>query len=412
MITFMIILAMVFFSKQVIVYIVIICIVLSGLMFFNYRFNVVGHAFFGDPGSGDVGQGGDVMDDVSEWDPSAMELETIDIVRASTFFYGAGLVAKEEGDGLEYFHVDHLGSPSVITDESGGKKKSIRYLPYGATMSGSYDTVSFTGKELDSSGISYFGARYYDNSVGRFTQADPKLRAAESNYHYAAGNPMKFIDPTGMQQEDAGMEAWKKVKEAYDCTTLLRGAWPKHSGAPNYEADQVIQGMADSGDFLSLMLVVTGTTVPETDMPVFAFSDSESRAQFMSTMPAGIPILNYASDSNYRQHSFLKSEGTATIEAHIISYEGVELEEQGRLGVYRDPLLTAVPVTTEGKEMTESAHEWALGKTDRVDVGSTPGAYGKYVYDGGKKMPVPEYFQRMYEKNIAFREQNGWIQED
>jgi len=375
---------MVFLSKQVIVYIVIIGLVLSGLMFFNYRLNVAGHAFFGDPGSDDPGQGGIVKDDVSDWDPSAMELEPIDVVRSSDFYFGAGLVAKNEGDELEYFHSDHLGSPSVITDDSGNKKKTIKYLPYGAPMASSYDTVSFTGKELDSSGISYFGARYYDNSVGRFTQVDPKLRDAESNYWYAAGNPIKFVDPTGMQQEDP----LPQVTEAWDCTTLVRGAWSKHSRPPNYDIDQVIESMTDSGDFVPLMLVITDSTVPETDVPVFAFSNAESRAEFMSTMPAGIPILNYFGQN--RDHAFVKSEGTATIEAHVGSGL-VEVEEEGRLEVYQGPLLTVIPVTTEGKEMTESAHEWALSKTDNPEVASIWGGYGEYVYTLGEKIPVSRY---------------------
>jgi RHS repeat-associated protein len=67
----------------------------------------------------------------------------------------------------------------------------------------------FTGKERDTeSGNDYFGARYYATSMGRFLSPDPSVldNADLTNpqslnlYAYALNNPLKYVDPTGLDQ--------------------------------------------------------------------------------------------------------------------------------------------------------------------------------------------------------------------
>ena len=55
---------------------------------------------------------------------------------------------------------------------------------------------------MDSSGLHYFGARYYDSNLGRFFSVDPV--ASEPAYQYVSNNPMNFVDPSGMQAEHYG----------------------------------------------------------------------------------------------------------------------------------------------------------------------------------------------------------------
>jgi RHS repeat-associated protein len=53
----------------------------------------------------------------------------------------------------------------------------------------------YTGQELDdSTGLYYYGARYYDPGIGRFISPDD---ATTDNYMYANNNPMTYVDPTG-----------------------------------------------------------------------------------------------------------------------------------------------------------------------------------------------------------------------
>ena len=57
------------------------------------------------------------------------------------------------------------------------------------------NTRKFTGKEYDSDvRLYYYGARYYDPYIGRFTQRDPAADGVNW-YAYTHNNPLRFIDP-------------------------------------------------------------------------------------------------------------------------------------------------------------------------------------------------------------------------
>jgi len=121
-------------------------------------------------------------------------------------FAGANRVCSVETNGTYYFHSDHLGSSNVITDENGEQVSLTEYTPYGGThaQEGTYDqNYKFTGKELDpSTGLYYYGARYYDPELGRFTQADtivpnPFSPQTLNRYTYCNNNPLKYVDPSG-----------------------------------------------------------------------------------------------------------------------------------------------------------------------------------------------------------------------
>jgi RHS repeat-associated protein len=60
----------------------------------------------------------------------------------------------------------------------------------------------FTGQRLDSTGLYYYNARYYDPGIGRFISADtivPNFADPQSlnRYSYCRNNPLRYIDPTG-----------------------------------------------------------------------------------------------------------------------------------------------------------------------------------------------------------------------
>jgi len=119
------------------------------------------------------------------------------------YYYANGQrVAKRSTDeGLVYYHQDHLGSSSKMTNPSKTVVKTIGYKPYGddAYSSGNASLYyKFTGQEQDSTGLYYYGARYYDPELARFISVD----AAGDDYCYCNNNPVKYVDPTGNTPEE------------------------------------------------------------------------------------------------------------------------------------------------------------------------------------------------------------------
>jgi len=124
------------------------------------------------------------------------------------YIYGPmGRIAKKVGELADYYHQDGLGSTRLITDQSGNIVTEVSYEPFGEdTITGEEDSYLYTGKEKDSTGLYYYGARYYDPEIGRFTTRDPlqgKMRSpqTQNRYTYCLNNPLKYIDPQGLDCE-------------------------------------------------------------------------------------------------------------------------------------------------------------------------------------------------------------------
>ena len=79
----------------------------------------------------------------------------------------------------------------------------FNYKPFGEVLTDGKSKYLYTGKEKDSeSGLMYYGARYYNPGIGRFTQADSELQNIYNpqllnRYSYVANNPYKYADDSG-----------------------------------------------------------------------------------------------------------------------------------------------------------------------------------------------------------------------
>jgi RHS repeat-associated protein len=112
---------------------------------------------------------------------------------------------------IHHYHLDHLGTPRLITNRLAGQVAYHAYFPYGEEATWwNQDTeaMKFTGHERDfyDSGpgddLDYQHARYYNPLPGRYLSLDPvmgEVRRPQSwnRYSYALANPLKWIDPTG-----------------------------------------------------------------------------------------------------------------------------------------------------------------------------------------------------------------------
>jgi RHS repeat-associated protein len=103
-----------------------------------------------------------------------------------------------------------LGSQAMVADANGGKISEVRYYPWGEDRYSAYttsNTYRYTGQRAEfGSGLYYYGARWYDPTLGRFVQADtivPGGVQGLDRYAYTFNNPLKYTDPSGHDICDA-----------------------------------------------------------------------------------------------------------------------------------------------------------------------------------------------------------------
>jgi len=119
---------------------------------------------------------------------------------------GNNLIAHKTSEQTYYYHTDHLGSTTLVTDASGNTAEEIAYYPFG-TPSSETGAVRvshlFTGQEIDGeTGLYNYNARLYDADLGRFISADtivpdPSNPQSLNRYSYVVNSPLNYIDPTG-----------------------------------------------------------------------------------------------------------------------------------------------------------------------------------------------------------------------
>ena len=122
--------------------------------------------------------------------------------------YEPTMDSEEEEKLIFFYHPDHLGSTSYVTDADGNIAQHIEYIPYGEVFveerNNSFSTnYLFNAKELDNeTGLYYYGARYLDPTGAMWLSVDPVFHAGTSPYAYCLGNPVKMVDPDGRVECD------------------------------------------------------------------------------------------------------------------------------------------------------------------------------------------------------------------
>jgi RHS repeat-associated protein len=126
----------------------------------------------------------------------------------TTYIMAGGLriAAKESGGSLRIYHSDHLGSANIVTDGLGLAAELTENTPFGSTSrdEGLVNVAhKFTGQRFDDeTGLYYYGARYYDQDLGRFISPDSLVQApftpqSLNRYSYCVNSPIQNVDPSG-----------------------------------------------------------------------------------------------------------------------------------------------------------------------------------------------------------------------
>jgi RHS repeat-associated protein len=153
-------------------------------------------------------------------------------------------LATINNDNNPYFIIsDHLNSSSILTNSTGTIAEITDYKPYGTT---SYtntaqdlkDDYTFTGQEYDEeNNLQYYGARYLDNQIAKFTSLEPvmlvlydgkKVKSiagqelqkilsdpqALNSYAYSRNNPIILVDVDGNWWKEllTGKQSWSSFQ--------------------------------------------------------------------------------------------------------------------------------------------------------------------------------------------------------
>ena len=136
----------------------------------------------------------------------SMEAAIANARKAQTRAVARSFKDPDNYENLQFFyHPDHLGSSSFITNLEGEVVQHIEYVPFGEVFIEERNNVwntpyLFNAKEFDEeTGMYYYGARYYDPRLSLWISPDP-LQEKYPNVTpicYTLNSPVNAIDPNG-----------------------------------------------------------------------------------------------------------------------------------------------------------------------------------------------------------------------
>ncbi len=232
----------------------------------------------------------------------------------------AAITPQGSTETRKHFHLDHLGSPVLITDDNGQRVSSHKYWPFGAEAPGSDidgERMKFTGHERDlapfaTNGLDYMHARYYSTSLGRFLSVDPVLNIDRAlrrtqnwnRYSYVMNNPLRYTDPDGREHvQEPGFT--KPLSEAGGWADQPSVSWAFYAQGAllSLAADEFVIGPAVGAAFRGAVGLYEGYQA--------------SRA-LKAAEAAGVFVGKYGSDMAPKAVGFLaKMSGNGALKARV-----------------------------------------------------------------------------------------------
>jgi RHS repeat-associated protein len=138
---------------------------------------------------------------------------------------------------LLYQHADHL-TTRVTTDNAGTLSNQQAHYPYGenwyangaadGSVQRKFTSYRKEGGSLASGQINYAIARYHGARIGRFHRPDPvrgNFRNPQrlNRYAYVTNNPVRYIDPKGLDMSDGIGPEWQCPQGPGNCIVPVGG---------------------------------------------------------------------------------------------------------------------------------------------------------------------------------------------
>lgn len=247
-------------------------------------------------------------------------------------------ITAPAGETITFLHTDLAGNTIMASDGVGATLWKENYTPFGDRVVKASAAASnnqwFAGKPQDAeTGLSYFGARYYDPVVGRFMGIDA-VQYQESNLHsfnryaYGNNNPLRFIDPDGNEGKSviAQMVQHNDREKAVACKMSCHGV-PYKAGAMMSEPQEGFLNLS-----ATLMIALTPGALGKASAETVAASTvSEGTTVFRVWGGKAGPwgeswtTINPGTVSNYRSLAGLPdvNSGRFVSEGVLKSIEGV-----------------------------------------------------------------------------------------
>ena len=136
----------------------------------------------------------------------SMEAAVAEARKSQTRAVSRSFKDPDNYENLQFFyHSDHLGSSSFITNLDGEVVQHIEYVPFGEVFIEERNNVwntpyLFNAKELDEeTGMYYYGARYYEPRLSLWISTDPMQEKTPgcTSYAYCSNKPIIATDPDG-----------------------------------------------------------------------------------------------------------------------------------------------------------------------------------------------------------------------
>jgi RHS repeat-associated protein len=268
-----------------------------------------------------------------------------------------------------HYHLDHLGTPRLITGNGGAQVALHTYDPFGAevTVAGQAGTEpikKFTGHERDTANVDYMLARYYQNGWGRFLSVDPTWESADlgnpeswNRYAYVRSNPINATDPDGRVLQTANLTTIQDLAgSAGSKVTVTNG---------NIDVSQVTAADRQGNEGAQLVYELA------TSQNVYSYSEGNTINTAAGQRGLGteaVVNLDNNADSRYRNGKAAKDKPAAGVDC-VVAIDPTK--------PYFDQATRTLPVAHRAVAFHELAEAYAKvdGGLQYLPQGSQPGAH-------------------------------------